>query len=421
MQTSKTDILVIGAGPAGTVAAAVANRAGKKARIIEKTRFPRFVIGESLIPRVMDHLADAGLLDAVNRMNFQKKFGARFIKNNKVCEFDFSDRFTDGWAWTWQCPRADFDMELVKEAERQGVQVQFETTVTAVDMSGPVKKTTVQYADGSTEIIESDFIIDASGYARVLPTMLGTVKTAKLPPRKAMFVHCKDEKRPAGREGWMISFVVHRVDVWIWVIPFSNGNCSLGVVGNPEFFKEFEGSNEEVIRAILEQDPNYRDRFRGTELLWEPKVLEAYSASTSEMYGKGYAIVGNSVEFLDPVFSSGVMFATESGNLAAKLAVRELNGEKVDWKKEYEDYIQKAVETFKTYVASWYDGALQDVFFADEQNPKIKQQLSSILAGYVWDMKNPWVRNHSKLVYTVSDMIRRNNNAIPASLAEKAL
>ena len=406
MKREQTDVLVIGAGPAGTVAASMTNKAGLKTMIVEKSTFPRFVIGESLIPRVMDHLDEAGFMDAINNANFQKKFGARFLKDGKVCEFDFSDRFTNGWAWTWQCPRGDFDQILAKEVERQGVPVHYRTGVTAVEFKGTESSVTVEDANGEKSIIDAKFIIDASGYARVLPNLMGTAKTAKLPPRKAMFVHCKDEKRPEGREGWMITFVVHRVDVWIWVIPFSNGTTSLGVVGNPEFFKDFSGTNEEVIRAIIDQDANYRERFKDSEFLWEPKSLEAYSASTSEMYGEGYAIVGNSVEFLDPVFSSGVMFATESGILAGKLAAKQLQGGEVNWPIEYEKYIQDAVDVFATYVKTWYDGALQDVFFVDNPNQGIKQQLSSILAGYVWDKKNPFVRKHDTLVYTLSKFIR---------------
>jgi flavin-dependent dehydrogenase len=406
MKREQTDVLVIGAGPAGTVAASMTNKAGLKTMIVEKSTFPRFVIGESLIPRVMDHLDEAGFMDAINNANFQKKFGARFLKDGKVCEFDFSDRFTNGWAWTWQCPRGEFDQILAKEVERQGVPVHYRTGVTAVEFKGAESSVTVEDANGEKSIIDAKFIIDASGYARVLPNLMGTAKTAKLPPRKAMFVHCKDEKRPEGREGWMITFVVHRVDVWIWVIPFSNGTTSLGVVGNPEFFKDFNGSNEEIIRAIIDQDPNYRERFKDSEFLWEPKSLEAYSASTSEMYGEGYAIVGNAVEFLDPVFSSGVMFATESGVLAGKLAARQLQGGEVNWAIEYEKYIQDAVDVFATYVKTWYDGALQDIFFVENPNQGIKQQLSSILAGYVWDKKNPFVRKHDTLVYTLSKFIR---------------
>jgi flavin-dependent dehydrogenase len=404
-QIEKTDVLVIGAGPSGTVAAAMTNKAGFKTRIVEKSIFPRFVIGESLIPRVMDHLEEAGFINVLNEQNFQKKFGARFIKNDTICEFDFSERFTDGWTWTWQLPRADFDQLLAKEVEKQGVPVEYQTGVVEIEPRGSSTLVTLEDANGEKRLIDARFLIDASGYARVLPRILGTEQQAKLPPRKAMFVHCKDEKRSIGREGWMISFVVHRQDIWIWVIPFSNGTTSLGVVGNPEFFKDFKGSNEEILRAIIDQDPNYRDRFRNTEFLWEPKVMEAYAASTSEMYGPGYAIVGNSVEFLDPVFSSGVMFATESGILAGKLAARQLSGETIDWQKEYTDYIQNAVMTFRTYVKSWYDGALQDVFFADNPSPEVKKQLSSILAGYVWDKKNPFVRNHQTTVYNLANLI----------------
>jgi len=415
MNRQKTDVLVIGAGPAGTVAASMTNKAGLSTMIVEKSTFPRFVIGESLIPRVMDHLDEAGFMDAVNKANFQKKFGARFLKDGRVCEFDFSDRFTNGWAWTWQCPRGEFDSLLAKEVEKQGVPVHYQTGVKGVSFNGTDSEVMVENAQGEKSIIDAKFIIDASGYARVLPSLMGTAKTAKLPPRKAIFVHCKDENRPVGREGWMITFVVHRVDIWIWVIPFSNGITSIGVVGNPDFFEQFEGSNEEVIRAIIEQDPNYRERFRNTEFLWEPKKLEAYSASTSEMYGPGYAIVGNSVEFLDPVFSSGVMFATESGILAGKLAAKQLQGQEVNWALEYEKYIQDAVDVFATYVKSWYDGALQDVFFVENPSQGIKQQLSSILAGYVWDKKNPFVRKHDSLVYTLSKFIREGKMELVTS------
>src|SRR3569832_1157872 len=106
MSVEKTDVLDIGAGPAGCIAASIAHKNGLRVRVVEKTRFPRFVICESLLPRVMDHLEEAGLLSEVEKGNFQKKFGAKFILNEKVCDFIFEDQFTKGWNWTWQVPRA---------------------------------------------------------------------------------------------------------------------------------------------------------------------------------------------------------------------------------------------------------------------------------------------------------------------------
>lgn len=412
-----TDVLIIGAGPSGTVAAAIVRKAGLSVRIVEKESFPRFVIGESLIPRVMDHFEEAGFLPVLHRCNWQKKFGARFKKGDVWCEFDFSQQFTDGWTWTWQVPRADFDMVLAQEVQKLGVQVDFRTEVVCISLGDPYSVITVRHADGREEHIRARFIIDASGYGRVIPRLFGLERPAPLPPRKAIFVHCQDDQRPRGREGWMISFVVHRTDVWIWVIPFNNGITSLGVVGDPEYINSFGNNPEQALRAIVDQDPNYCDRFRHAVYLWKPRVLEAYSATTSDMWGPGFAIVGNSVEFLDPVFSSGVMFATETASLAAKLAVRQLQGMAVDWEKDYTAYIRSGVEVFRTYVRSWYDGALQDVFFAPEHNPEIKRQLTSILAGYVWDENNPFVKKHDTQVYILSRYLR-SRYALPVATAD---
>ncbi|MCS6982201.1 MAG: tryptophan 7-halogenase [Flavobacteriales bacterium] len=402
----RTDVLVIGAGPSGTVAAAIVKKAGLSVRIVEKESFPRFVIGESLIPRVMDHFEEAGFLPALHRCNWQKKFGARFKKGDVWCEFDFSEQFTKGWTWTWQVPRAEFDMVLAEEVQKQGVPIDFRAEVVGITLGKPYSVTAVRHSSGREERIQARFIIDASGYGRVIPRLFGMERPTPLPPRKAIFVHCYDHLRPRGREGWMISFVVHRTDVWIWVIPFNNGITSLGVVGDPTYINRFGHDPEMALRTIVDHDPNYCDRFRNVEYLWKPRVLEAYSATTSDMWGPGFAIVGNSVEFLDPVFSSGVMFATETASLAAKMAIRQLQGENVDWKNDYAAYIRRGVDVFRTYVCSWYDGALQDVFFAPEQNPEIKRQLTSILAGYVWDENNPFVKKHETLVYILSRYLR---------------
>src|SRR6476659_2498581 len=112
MKRSKVDVLVIGAGPAGTVAASIVNKAGYKVRIVEKQKFPRFVIGESLLPRCMEALEEAGFLDAVKQKGFQEKSGAKFVKNGKIGDYSCADQYTPGWNWTWQLPRADFDKTL---------------------------------------------------------------------------------------------------------------------------------------------------------------------------------------------------------------------------------------------------------------------------------------------------------------------
>ena len=111
------DVLVIGAGPSGCVSASHLFNNNIKVKIVEKTKFPRLVVGESLIPRVMDHLAEAGLFESLDSMNFEKKLGARFIRDGEICVFDFSNKYSEGWDWTWQVPRADFDNTMAHTEE----------------------------------------------------------------------------------------------------------------------------------------------------------------------------------------------------------------------------------------------------------------------------------------------------------------
>src|SRR6187549_3406690 len=143
MKTEKVDVLVIGAGPSGTVAASIINKAGFKVKIVEKLKFPRFVIGESLLPRCMEALTEAKFLDAVKQAGFQEKFGAKFVKNGKICDYLFADQFTPGWNWTWQVPREEFDKILADTVETLGVPVQYETTVKTIEFNGQDSLTTV--------------------------------------------------------------------------------------------------------------------------------------------------------------------------------------------------------------------------------------------------------------------------------------
>src|SRR5215204_1336991 len=121
MRNEKVDVLVIGAGPSGTVAAAIVKKAGFNVKIVEKLKFPRFVIGESLLPRCMEVLEEGGFLDELKKKNFQEKFGAKFIKDGMVADYNFSDQFSEGWTWTWQVPRAEFDQTLVDVIQSRGV------------------------------------------------------------------------------------------------------------------------------------------------------------------------------------------------------------------------------------------------------------------------------------------------------------
>ncbi|MEO8768645.1 MAG: NAD(P)/FAD-dependent oxidoreductase [Ferruginibacter sp.] len=418
MNKEKVDVLVIGAGPAGTVAASIVNKAGFKVKIVEKQKFPRFVIGESLLPRCMEALAEAGFIDAVKEKGFQQKNGAKFVKNGKICDYSFADQFTTGWSWTWQVPRAEFDKTLADTVEKMGVPVSYETTVTNIVFNGSDSVTTVEDINGEKSEIEARFIIDGSGYGRVIPKLFNLDKPSNLPPRKTLFSHFVDTKRSMDDEPNRITIIVHEPGIWIWVIPFSSGVTSVGFVGDPSFFDRYEGTDEEVLEKIISTQPYIAERLKGAEKKFPARKLESWSSTTDKFYGEGFVLTGNVTEFLDPVFSSGVTLATVSSQTAAKLVVRKLNGEEVDWDKEYTEVMMQGVDTFRSYVMAWYEGTLDTIFFADEPNLEVKNMICSVLAGYVWDTTNPYVKDHKTALHKLARLItvRDKMNASAAQL-----
>ena len=401
------DVLVIGAGPSGCVSASYLHKNNIKIKVVEKTKFPRLVVGESLIPRVMDHFDEAELFECLDAMNFEKKLGARFIRGEEICVFDFSQKFGEGWDWTWQVPRADFDNTMAQEVIRKGIDLEFETEVLEVSFEGKNSKTIVKDKDGNLKEIHAKFIIDSSGYGRVLPRLLDLDTPSKLDPHSSIFTHVKDINRPEGEEGTQISFDILETEVWLWVIPFSNGNTSLGVVGPTDFINSLSENkdNAEALRNAIQKSDYYIKRFNGTEFLFEPVKLENYSRAVKRMYGDGFALTGNSSEFLDPVFSSGVAFATESGMLAAKLYIKESQGIEVDWEVEFTEYMKRGIAVFTTYVKEWYTGNLQTLFFHQPENPEVKEKICSVLAGYVWNEENPFVKKHDHVIQNMAYLL----------------
>ena len=404
----KTDVMIIGAGPAGTIAAGILRKQNIDVLIVEKQKFPRFVIGESLLPRCMDVFEEAGFLDVIKKQNYQKKYGAVFLRGEDECIFNFDTQYTKGWSWTWQVPRDHFDKVLADEAEKKGARILYETAVHNISFSQSLQKVEIVDNNNQTMVVEAKFVIDASGYGRAIPNLLDLNLPSSLQTRNSLFTQVVDSKRPTGDSGDRITIIDSQPGVWIWIIPFSNGNTSVGFVAHPEFFEKHQGTVEEKLRTMLADDDLARERFKDAEYIFEPKYIEGYSVGVKQLYGQGFVLTGNATEFLDPVFSSGVTFAVESGMQAAKLVARQLKGETIDWDATYVTHMSQGIETFRTYVNAWYDNTLQTIFFAENGNPNVKEKICSVLAGYVWDKTNPFVRNHEKAVSSLEKLITKD-------------
>lgn len=400
------DVLIIGAGPAGAVASAYLNKQNLKVLVLEKQKFPRFVIGESLLPHCMDHLSEVGFIENIKKHGFQEKTGAAFYKGKHKTEFLFNDQFSNGWSWTWQVKRADFDNILISTAIEQGVEVKFECEVNSVEASANEQTTTYTDNFGKTHTVKSKFIIDASGYGRVLPRLFKLEEPVSTPPRGAVFCHIHDTQRTkqAGANIFIHSF--NENSAWIWAIPFSDKTTSVGVVSNVELIDEFAANKGEKFLNHIRTFGDLAGRFENEQLVFEPRTIHNYAVRSKQLFGPGYVLCGNSTEFLDPVFSSGVTLATGSGLLAAKLTEKALNGEQVNWSEAYEEKLRRGIDVFRTFVLGWYNGDLQTIIYSNDIDTNIKKQICSVLAGYVWDTENPIVKKHKTLIPTLAEVIR---------------
>jgi len=252
-------------------------------------------------------------------------------------------------------------------------------------------------------------VLDASGFGRVLPRLLDLEEPSSLPLRKAIFTHIEDHISPQepeyDRNKILISVHPENHDVWYWLIPFSNGTCSFGVVGEPAFFEQYSKDKIAALQQLANEEPGLASLLRNAKYPNPPGELGGYSANVKRLATEHYALLGNAGEFLDPVFSSGVTIAMKSAEFAADCVVRQLNGEKVDWQEDYSQRLMVGVNTFRTYVEGWYNGTLQDVIFYQNPNPRIKQMISAILAGYAWDTNNPYVKQSEQRLSTLAALV----------------
>ncbi len=299
------DVAIIGAGPAGAVAAALLRQAGRSVLVLERQHFPRFSIGESLLPQSMAYLEEAGMLQAVVEAGFQYKNGAHFIYRDQSSAFDFRDKHSPGWGTTYQVERAVFDDLLIRCAAEQGADVRFGHTVRAMQTGdAPVLEVVDEAA--SVYEVQARFVFDASGFGRVLPRLLNLEAPTRMPTRAAIFTHVRDGIPTGATDRNKICVATHpeRRDVWFWMIPLANGRSSVGCVAEASFLDVPEAERDAKLRALIQQEPTLNALIGEAPFLMPVRQIGGYAANVERLHGPGLRIAGQRGR----VSRSGVLF-----------------------------------------------------------------------------------------------------------------
>ncbi|WP_084419726.1 NAD(P)/FAD-dependent oxidoreductase [Henriciella litoralis] len=389
------DVAIIGAGPSGAIAASRLTALGWNVEVFESQHFPRFSIGESLLPICVEFLRETDMLADVEAQNFQFKDGAVFWMDGETETIDFHEKSAPGPATVWQVRRDKFDDTLIKCAMRQGAHVHFGHKVTGFTQNTGGVTLEIENEAGESQVVNTSFVLDASGFGRVLPRLMDLDVPSDQSLRRSCFKHVHDFADHPDFDRNKILITVHPDDpqVWLWLIPLADGMSSIGVVGADDVIQSRGSTPEEMLAAWCETSGFMSDILsKATEARAASQII-GFSRNVKNLYGDNYALLGNAAEFLDPVFSSGVTIAMKSAMLATDLVDRQLKGLPADWEKDFSAELKVGVNAFRACVNAWYTGLLQRLIFMDSRNEDISRHFTSILAGYAWDRKNPIVQD----------------------------
>jgi len=365
MKTLTTQVAIIGGGPAGSSLATFLRQRGIDCIIFEKEKFPRFHVGESLLPENVKQFEWLGVADKVRAMGFQAKPGATFIcdrKNDTDEDAPARILFKDAYFRSPPCAlnvkRADFDDLLLRHAVSLGAGLHEEATVTEFLMDGE-RMTGLRAATAGGETLEcaAQFVADCSGQNSVLAKKMGVWTDDKQGhARAAFYCHFEGVKREeAPNEGNIIlAFAPER---WYWLIPLAGPSTSVGVVvSKPLLEKHWAGNAEAFMDEILNQSEAMRDRLAGARRVVPVRSTVNYSYDTSRFAGDGWVLVGDAAAFLDPIYSTGIAIAIHGARDAAKCIARGLqkNDTSAAVFKSYEKRIRKAQAFFKPFIYGWY-------------------------------------------------------------------
>jgi flavin-dependent dehydrogenase len=378
------DVIVIGGGPGGSTAATLLAGKGFSVLLLERERFPRFQIGESLLPYNNDLFDRLGVRQHLRTGDFFPKYGAEFC--TATGEVGYTFRFdrnlaSEQYHQAFQVKRADFDTMMLRNAESNGVEVREQTTVTAVDLSDS-NRAVVQTAAGDR--LEARFVVDASGHGSVVGTKLCGRSDVPSLKKIATFAHYRGVARAEGRDAGNIIIVVLR-NAWFWMIPVSADTTSVGLVVDRDHVKACGLTPEELLTRTIAEAPWVAERMRAAERVSQVYTRKDFSFRMRRLVGENFALIGDAAGFLDPIFSTGVFMAMTSADLAAAAVEQRLRGGSMRLLRAYERDMQRALGKYFRFITNFYRREFLEVFMQPPQDDLgLIKVIVGVLAGNVF-------------------------------------
>ena len=429
------DAVIIGGGPAGSTAGAYLARAGLRVLIVEKERFPRFHIGESMMPVANDVLREIGVWEKMSRAGFVPKYGAEFHVGNRSVlprHVDFAKGLVPGLDFTYHVERSRFDQLLLQHAAELGCAVREETRAAAVRAAGPGGTdgydVTLQPAAASGDaqdrgtVVRCAYLVDASGRDRGFAKPIATAPADPgLDKRVAIYAHFQGVQRSAGRAGGNIIIVRHE-DGWGWLIPLDDERTSVGVVTTTERMRSSHLKPEALFRQIVASSHRMCTALENAVPISPFHATADYNYRAQRFAAPRLLLVGDAASFLDPMFSTGVFIALLSAKLASEeiIAAHGRGSAPLSFwqRRRYARQLDRNLSALRRLVLAFYDNASFSVFMERKAPLRIIPAINSLVAGHA---EPPWpVRWRYWLFLAVCQLQKRRAIVPPVDFRPKS-
>jgi flavin-dependent dehydrogenase len=385
------DVAIVGGGPAGSTAATLLARAGWRVVVLEREKFPRFHIGESLLPFSMQTFERLGVREKLDR-TFLPKFGGEIVAacGSKSIKFYFKNGFRARRDQAYQVTRSEFDKLLLDHARDNGAEVREETEVKNIDF-GPDRvrletassHSSAASASQKSGSVEARYLLDCSGRQTILGSLFRLKKTYDHLQKFSVFAHYDNVERAPGIDATLLR-MVRGVDRWFWMIPITPARTSIGVVMDTATYRALKLSPEAALEKCVAEQPMVFQRMRNAERVSAVYSTGDFSYRISRLFGDRWLLAGDAAGFIDPVFSSGVFLAIMSAEKAADTLDRVLRDESLQPRlfKRYSRHVNRIMDMYLTFVNAWYRGnEFVEVFLNPTETMQIAAAVNAVLAG----------------------------------------